>query len=596
MTRLEMQRGKQGGKGMVQHVEALGPARGDLDRLVAELHVHKDAWARLTVDRKIAYLSGMRKGAAAVAGRWVADALAAKGIPPASPLAGEEWMSGPWALLFALNRLILSLEGIARDGVPALRSGAVRTRSGGQVVVDVFPNTLYDRLLVGGVTGEVWMEPGVTPENLPRHMAAFYKQSHPAGRVALVLGAGNISSIPPLDVLYKLYAEGQVCLLKLNPVNGYLGALFEQVFADLIADGYVRLAHGGADVGAYLCGHRGIDTIHMTGSDRTHDAIVFGPGEAGAARKRLKEPLLDKPITSELGNVSPTIVLPGPWSAADLRFQAEHIATQKMHNGGFNCIAAQVLVLPEEWDRTPDLLRQVGDTLRGTPRRPEYYPGAARRQQAFVERRPEALLLDSPAEGVVPRTLIPAVDPAQQDDICFRSEAFTDVLAATRLPGADAAAFLRRAVIFCNETLWGTLGANIIVYPATARSLGPALDDAIAALRYGCVGVNAWTGVGFLLAPTSWGAYPGHTLQDVGSGIGVVHNTYLFDHPQKSVVRAPFYPFPRGVAHGQLSTLPKPPWFITNKQAHNVGRRLTRFEANPHPLKLPGIVVAALRG
>jgi len=581
---------------MVQQVEAARSTQVDLDRSIEELQARKDVWARLSVDRKITYLSGMRDRTAAAAGRWVADALAAKGIPPASPLAGEEWMSGPWALLFALNRLILSLEGIARDGVPALRPGAVRARPDGQVVVDVFPNTLYDRLLVSGVTGEVWMEPGVTAENLPRHMAAFYKQSDPAGRVALVLGAGNISSIPPLDVLYKLYAEGQVCLLKLSPVNDYLGASFERVFADLIADGFVRLAYGGADVGSYLCGHRGIETIHMTGSERTHDAIVFGPGEAGAARKRLKEPLLDKPITSELGNVSPTIVLPGPWSAADLRFQAEHIATQKMHNGGFNCIAAQVLVLPEEWDRTPDLLRQVEDTLRETPRRPEYYPGAAQRQQAFVERHPEATLLDSPADGVVPRTLIPDVDPSRQDDICFRDEVFTDVLAATRLPGADAAAFLRRAVAFCNETLRGTLGANIIVHPATAKELGPVLDEAIAALRYGCVGVNAWTGGGFLLAPASWGAYPGHTLQDVGSGIGVVHNTYLFDRPQKSVIRAPFYPFPRGVAHGQLSMLPKPPWFITNTQAHNVGRRLTRFEANPSPLKLPGIFVDALRG
>ena len=29
-------------------------------------------------------------------------------------------------------------------------------------------------------------------------------------------------------------------------------------------------------------------------------------------------------------------------------------------------------------------------------------------------------------------------------------------------------------------------------------------------------------------------------MEDVGSGIGVVHNSYMYDHAQKSVVRTPF--------------------------------------------------------
>jgi aldehyde dehydrogenase (NAD(P)+) len=68
----------------------------------------------------------------------------------------------------------------------------------------------------------------------------------------------------------------------------------------------------------------------MTGSAATHDAIVFGTGTEGTGRKKAGTPLLDKPATSELGGVSPTIVLPGGWSEADLRYQAEHIAPQKL--------------------------------------------------------------------------------------------------------------------------------------------------------------------------------------------------------------------------------------------------------------------------
>ncbi len=579
---------------MVDQLERAQTHAG-LDAAVAELRERKDRWARLPAAKKIPYLVRMRRTAGEVAERWVRAAAEAKGIPAGSPLAGEEWMSGPWALTFALNRLIETMRAVARGDTPPLKPGAVRTRAGGQVVVDVFPLNLYDTLLVNGVTAEVWMQPGVTPENLAETMAVFYKRRDPEGKVALVLGAGNIASIPPLDALYKLYAEGSVCLLKMNPVNSYLGPFLEDIFAPLIADGYLRVAYGGTDVGEYLCAHPGVDELHMTGSDKTHDAIVFGTGAEGAARKRADTPLNSKPMSSELGNVSPTIVVPGPWSEADFRFQAEHIATQKMHNGGFNCIAAQVLVMPEGWEGTPTLLQTVRDTLRDLPPRDPYYPGAAGRRQAFVAAHPEAETLDPPGVDVS-RTLIPDVGPGDRNDVCFRTEAFAGVLAETTLPGADAATFLRNAVTFCNDTLWGTLGANILTHPKTARELGPAFEQAVADLRYGCVAVNAWTGVGFLLAQTSWGAYPGHARDDIGSGVGVVHNTFLFDRPQKSVVRAPFAPFPRSVATGEWTILPKPPWFVTNKQAHNVGRRLVQFEVRPGMRHLPGIFADALRG
>ena len=144
------------------------------------------------------------------------------------------------------------------------------------------------------------------------------------------------------------------------------------------------------------------------------------------------------------------------------------------------------------------------------------------------------------------------------------------------------------AVDFCNDRLWGTLGANIIIHPTTARRHAAALDRAIARLRYGCIGVNAWTGVGFLLAQVSWGAFPGHTIDDIQSGIGVVHNSLLFDRPQKSVVRAPFHPYPRSVAHGRPTLLPKPPWFVSHRHAHQVTERLTRFEADHSRTARPG--------
>ncbi len=563
-----------------------------IDGTLATLVAHKDEWARLPLARKIQYLKEMRPKIAAVAEEWVAAAVKAKQIAPDSPLTGEEWTSGPWAVLYGLNRLVESLEAIDKTGKPELKASAIRTKADGQVVVRVFPNSLYDRVLISGITAEVWMQPGVTAQNLRDTMAVFYSQTAPEGKVALVLGAGNIASIAPLDVFYKLFVDGEVCLLKMNPINEYLGVFMERIFADFIRDGYVATAYGGAEVGAYLCNHPDIATIHITGGNKTHDAIVFGAGPEGEARRRLNEPILHKPITSELGNVSPTIVVPGPWSKADLQYQAEHIATQKMHNAGFNCIASQVLVLPATWNQKEALLDALRQTFKQVEPRYQYYTGQAQRRESFLQTHSEAEVLDT---NDTPRLLI-NVDSGNLDDICFKTEAFANVYATTTLPGQDAAQFLQNAVAFCNDTLWGTLGANILIHPATLKELGAKFDQAVADLRYGCVAINSWTGVGFLLAQTTWGAFPGHPENDIQSGRGVVHNSFMFDKPQKSVIRQPFYPFPRNLRHGEVHSLPKPPWFVTNKQASHTARRLTMFEAQPGIKHLAGIFMAALRG
>ncbi|MEZ4634300.1 MAG: hypothetical protein R2856_04865 [Caldilineaceae bacterium] len=216
-------------------------------------------------------------------------------------------------------------------------------------------------------------------------------------------------------------------------------------------------------------------------------------------------------------------------------------------------------------------------------------------EQAIHAHPHQADVLDPPHVGMAPRTLITDLDP-NGDSSLFHNEIFGSVLAQTSLPGESAAAFLANAVRFCNEHLDGTLAANLIVHPHTLRSEKAAIEQTLADLRYGAIGVNLWAGAGFLLSQTSWGAYPGHTPNEVGSGIGQVHNTFFFDRPQKSVLYGNFYPFPRNLLHGEWHFLPKPPWFITHRQNHTVGWRMAAFAENPGWLHLPGLFVDALRG
>ena len=120
-----------------------------------------------------------------------------------------------------------------------------------------------------------------------------------------MLGAGNVSSIGPLDALYKLFVEDQVVLFKTNPVNAYLGPLILEAFRTLIDQNVLRVVYGGAAEGAYLCTHPGIDEIHITGSDKTFDAIVWGPGAEGAARKATRPAAAEQAHHRRVGQRQP---------------------------------------------------------------------------------------------------------------------------------------------------------------------------------------------------------------------------------------------------------------------------------------------------
>ena len=567
--------------------------RARLDRDIANLVAAKDRWARTGIPARLAILDQIRDAIMDVADTWASTAARKKGIPEGSPLVGEEWTSGPYALMAGADAIALTLAGM--DGKTFLTKAPIRDLPNGQIAAAVFPQSIWDRLLLSGVTADVWMEPGVTRANLASHTAHAYDtpQADRTGKVALVLGAGNIASIAPLDCFQKLFAENQVCILKLNPVNDYLLPFLETSLKPLIEADALRIVRGGADVGGYLCEHPGIEEIHITGSGASHDAIVWGTGSDGQARKATGVPRNARRVTSELGAVCPTIVVPGPWTDADIAFQAEHIASQKLHNSGFNCIACQMLVVSSGWDRTDAFLKKIDATIASAPPRGLYYPGAAQRMADFSSRSPKATKIDRP--GSAGCVVVPF---ARDDDRGIETdEVFAPAMSIHRLDVVEPEAFLRAAIAYANDRLHGTLGANILIHPATIKAIGKRrFETIIADLRYGTIAVNAWTGLGFLLAQATWGAFPGHTPTDVQSGIGFVHNSFMFDKPERTVVTAPFRPFPRNVLSGGLTMLPKPPWFVTNTRQHMIGRLLTAFQHKPSLLKIPRIFMHALLG
>ena len=545
-----------------------------LECAIARLAERKTNWLQVSLAQRIQYLQQCCTRLEAVAEAWVEAGCRAKGIDPASALAGEEWMTGPVCTMLGINALIQSLQ--AQGQPQPLR---VTTRPDGQTVARVFPASWSDRLLWLGFQCDVWLQPGHPPTQ-----GFGYRQPSTTGTVGLVLGAGNVAAIAPLDVLYKLFVENQVVLLKLNPVNDYLGEFLLAALHPLLRDGFLAIATGDAAVGQFLCHHPQIDTIHITGATQTYDAIVWGENPAEqTARKAAQTPVLTKPITAELGGVTPIVVVPGRWSGAELRFQARHVASMVAHNASFNCVAGKVLVLAKDWPQREAFLALVQETLAQTPPRTAYYPGAQERYQAFLDRYPQAKPLGDRTESVVPWTLILDVPP-QAGEYALSTEAFCGVLAEVSLPGATATDFLAEAIPFVNDCLWGNLSCVVLVDPRTQRQAHAALDRAIADLRYGAIGINAWTGVLFGIPGATWGAFPGNPPQAIQSGCGVVHNAYLFEQPQKSVLSAPF------------QIVPTPTWFADHRNLQAVARWYAQFLLNSRWQTLTKLFWAALKG
>lgn len=554
-----------------------------IDAALDELESRRKDWVALGIPERIALIDACIAGIRAEAAAWAETDRQIKGIPEDSVTRGEGWITGPAPTVFCLTTIKHTLEQILETGRP--QPPGIRERTDGQTVVDVFPTNIWEKLVFQGYTHEVRLLPGVSVEQAKERMGRIYQAEKDDGGIALVLGAGNVSSIAPTDVFYKLFAEDRVCILKMNPVNERIGPHLEKALAPLVIDGYLRIVYGGATEGAYLTQHNLVTEVHITGSDKTHDVIVFGPGEEGAQRKAKNQPILDKPMSSELGNVTPIIVVPGPWKQSDINYQGDNIASMLTQNAGFNCVAGRVIVTHRSWSGRGPLVNAVRDSLRRAEPRKPYYPGAVDRWRQYIDAHPEAETFGPKGADTVPFTLIANLDEDAPDEMAFTTEAFCGVFSEVGLEAPTSIPdYLAKAVEFVNTKVWGQLSASIIVHPKSMKDpeVAKAVEQAIDDLEYGNVAVNHWAAVPFGMMQATWGSYPGNTPDDIGSGIGIVHNSFMLEDVQKGVMRGPFKP--------PL----KPYWFHTNRQLHRVGPRVFEYMATESPKELPMLTALSL--
>tara|TARA_R110002111_G_scaffold261826_3_gene335845 strand:- start:58049 stop:59776 length:1728 start_codon:yes stop_codon:yes gene_type:complete len=547
---------------IILHQQAVsGKDQSEIDQALKELTEANRSSVGFSVAERIQLTEQCLRSLSDAAEEWVDLCCCAKRIPEGSRVRAEEVLAGPTSVARFLQVLLISLKTIQRSGKPGLPGTPVLAPEA-QLRVPVFPTIgIYDTLVFSGLKAAAWLKPGVESASLFNldQLESTASESLP---LTLVLGAGNVSAIPATDVLTKILQDGERVLLKMNPVNDYLKPVFEQAFQPLIEARLLRIVCGNVEESAALVEHPAIERIHITGSTQTHDVIVWGSDSAEReSRKQKNQPRINVPITSELGNVSPWIVVPGKYSEKQLQFQAENIAASIVNNASFNCLATKLIITAADWPERDRFLAMIEQHLASIPRRYAYYPGAATRWERFAGEVPDD-------QEFLPWKLIRNAD-LQQSPHLFQEESFVCVCAETALQADSETDFLEQAVEFVNQEVWGTLCASITVPDLFQKSQRAFLDRCVSRMQYGAVGINHWPALNYAFMSTPWGGAPGADLQEVSSGIGNVHNTYFLRDVEKTVLSGP------------LTLFPKPVWFPSHPNPEAVGWRLMKLYTQP---------------
>ena len=541
----------------------------DLDRNINRLRIHSVEFAALPNEELIELLEKTIENIQGIAYYWATLSAEKKQILQKHK-EGEEWLGGPFVSILTTQYYIEYLKGNSQLNEDNFNPNTNSYK--------VFPNKFIESLTFPLLNAEIRFNKSMSFKQI-EEFRGFNQRIGQSDNVTLVLGAGNVSSIPFLDTLFHLVAKRSSILLKLNPVNDYLLPVFEKVFAEFIERGFISVVNGNLNTSRYLTKHRSIDAIHLTGSNYTYENIVYDRNLTDKERSLSNIPKVNKkPIFSELGNVTPIIIHPGKWSNSELKFQARKIATAKLNNSGFNCIAAQVIVLPKGWRSTEKLkkyikfyLNKIGDTT-------SYYPGAHESLDNLKTNGNYELVNESSCS-----TPFMTAD-LDVDEKYSSSEVWNTTLYFKELEYADNDSFADISTTYVNNELWGNLGASVLIKGSKKKQNKHVVDKYKDNLNYGTVAINEWSAIAFIIPTMPWGGFPGNKDNDIQSGQGYVHNAYFFESPLKGIVETNF----------RFSRFIDPPWFVNNKKAHRLFKNLTYYQADNSKINFIKLIFSTL--
>ncbi|MFM8735698.1 MAG: aldehyde dehydrogenase family protein, partial [Pirellulales bacterium] len=468
---------------------------------LARLQAGTAAFAAVDARGRARLAADTARAVARAAPAWIDAAVTLKagalGVPPAEVVA-EETATGPLATL----RLLLITARIFRDvasrGVPRAAAAPRELHPAGLAAasfigVEVLPEPwIADRAMFSGHQATVRCGNPGGVEAFLRSWREECRDRPRRGGVALVLGAGNVTGLAAADSISQVFEHGRAALLKLHPLHEPLAPVLAAAFEPLVAAGMLAIVTGGPETAAEALASPLVTHVHLTGGQPAFDAIVWGgPGPRPASAT----PVLATPITCELGGVTPWIVVPGRYSAAELAYQADVVAASMLNNTSFNCIATKCVVTCRSWDQRDEFLALVAGRLAAARPRPAWYPGSVAAWEQVAGG-------PAPADGTLPWIFRTGLDPVA-DPRWLEREWFVPVAAEVPLDAADIEAFCVQAGGLVRR-LPGSLAASVTVPGSLPDHDARRVDLLVDHLEYGVVAVNTWSALAYAFASVPW--------------------------------------------------------------------------------------------
>jgi hypothetical protein len=488
------------------------------------------------------------RSVAAAAPVWAEAAIQIKrahGELHEAAVRAEELATGPLVTLRLLLITARALEDIAATGRPRLaKPPQIAHRASGSdlasvVEVDLLPaRGLLDAAIFQGYRATARC---TNPGSIEAFLKTWREEciTRPrGGGVAVVLGAGNVTGLAVADAICQIFEHGRAALVKLHPAHEPLASVLRNAVAPLVEAGLVAFVVGGTEIAREAIAADPVTHVHLTGGAAAFAAVATST---------------TKPITCELGNVTPWFIVPGRYTPAQLRFQADTIAASIANNTSFNCIATKLVVTCRSWEQRGEFIGLIRRRLESLPPRPAWYPGAAALWEEISGRA-------AADDGSLPWVFRDGLR-ADADEAWIMREWFGPVAGELPLDAADVEAYCTRAAALA-RSLPGSLAASVTVPEYLSTRDAARADLLLEHLPFGIVGRNCWSALAYSMASIPWGGYPGGTRGDPKSGIGFVHDPLLLPLVHNSIIRGP------------LAARRTPPWFPWHSRGGVLARGL----------------------
>ena len=205
----------------------MNPSQLELDRNITTLRINSSELSKMSNKELIVLLNKTIENIQGIAYYWATLSAEKKGILQKHK-EGEEWLGGPFVSILTLQYYIDYLAN--KNQLDTNKFDDTKNS------YKVFPNKFIEKLTFPLINAEIRFSKSMTFEQINEYRGFKQRIGTNSGSITLILGAGNVSSIPFLDTIFHLVANRSSIILKLNPVNDYLNPVFQKVFHDLLKE------------------------------------------------------------------------------------------------------------------------------------------------------------------------------------------------------------------------------------------------------------------------------------------------------------------------------------------------------------------------